>query len=633
MSIAEQSEQAALPDFVREYDIDHVTLDIIENTLSNTRYEMDRVVETTAVSPVIREQSDQFPLIADRHGRMVIGQFGSAIATILELSPYSAETLSDGDVIALNDPYMCEGSISHTPDFLILRPIFHEDVLVGYSSQWGNLIDVGGTAAGSIPISARSIYHEGIRMPPIKLYDRGVLNEEALRLFCHNTRVPTHVEADIKAIAAGTAAGAARVIELCDRFGRETYLEACDAILNRTRSAVIELIRTHLPDKERFDFEDMADDDGLGTGPIKLRMTMWRDGDTLNVDWDGTDPQVPGSVNFYLNPEMFKMFCGVFLIMAFAPDVVFNDGYSDIINVNLPEGSVLRPKFPAPLGNRLTLMARHFDVVGAVFSKALNHFSVSGSYGTSPNFVYSGVDSKGEDYQILEILYGGIPARPVGDGLDGHSWWPLFKAVPTEYLEKYYPLRVESYTTRTDSGGAGYHRGGHGVSKTYTFLEDGQITFQDDRAHTYPWGVSGGEYGASSEKMVVRVADGREQRLPSKVENLPVYRGDQLVFSTAGAGGLGDPLTRETARVAVDVRAGLVSMEAARAEYGVVVSAGGEVDETATEALREEMRASRDEPPLFDFGPLPEHEELRRQIAAERRDFDATMAAEGELGG
>jgi N-methylhydantoinase B len=632
MSIAEQSEQAALPDFVREYDIDHVTLDIIENTLSNTRYEMDRVVETTAVSPVIREQSDQFPLIADRQGRMVIGQFGSAIATILELSPYSAETLRDGDVIALNDPYMCEGSISHTPDFLILRPIFHEDVLVGYASQWGNLIDVGGTAAGSIPISARSIYHEGIRMPPIKLYDGGVLNEEALRLFCHNTRVPTHVEADIKAIAAGTAAGAARVIELCDRFGRDTYLEACDAILNRTRSAVIELIRQHLPDNERFTFEDLADDDGLGTGPIKLRMTMWRAGDTLNVDWDGTDPQVPGSVNFFLNPEMFKMFCGVFLIMAFAPDVVFNDGYSDIINVHLPEGSVLRPRFPAPLGNRLTLMARHFDVVGAVFSKALNHFSVSGSYGTSPNFVYSGVDSKGEDYQILEILYGGIPARPVGDGLDGHSWWPLFKAVPTEYLEKYYPLRVDAYTTRTDSGGAGYHRGGHGVSKTYTFLEDGQITFQDDRAHTYPWGVSGGAYGASSEKLVIRVADGKEQRLPSKVENLPVYRGDKLVFSTAGAGGLGDPLTRETERVAVDVRSGLVSVDAARAEYGVVVSTDGDVDEAASEALREEMRGTRDEPPLFDFGPLPEYDELRRQIGAERRDFDATMAAEGELG-
>ncbi len=376
MSVTEKP-QTEVPDFVRDhYDVDHVTLDIIENTLSNTRYEMDRVLETTAVSPVIREQSDQFPLMADRKARMVMGQFGCAIKTIIDHSPYEVSDLRDGDVIAMNDPYLCEGSISHTPDFMLVRPVFFEGDLVGYTSQWGNLIDVGGTAAGSMPISARSIYHEGIRMPPIKLYDQGKLNEEALRMFCHNTRVPAHVEADIKAIAAGTAAGAARIIELCERFGKDAYLEACDAILNRTRSAVIELIRTHLPDGERFSFEDLADDDGLGSGPIKLRMTMWRDGDTLNVDWEGSDPQVPGSVNFYLNPEMFKMFCGVFLIMAFAPDVAFNDGYNDIINVNLPEGSVLRPRFPAPLGNRLTLMARHFDVVGAVFSKALSQFSV-----------------------------------------------------------------------------------------------------------------------------------------------------------------------------------------------------------------------------------------------------------------
>jgi len=212
--------QQELPDFVREHDIDPITLDIIENTLSNTRYEMDRVLETTAVSPVIREQSDQFPLIADRHGRMVIGQFGSAINAILEHSPYEAGDLRDGDVIALNDPYMCEGSISHTPDFLILRPIFHEGELVGYASQWGNLMDVGGTAAGSMPITARSIYYEGMRMPPLKLYDGGTLNQELLALFCHNTRVPKMVEADIKAIAAMIQASAVDIADVLAR--RET---------------------------------------------------------------------------------------------------------------------------------------------------------------------------------------------------------------------------------------------------------------------------------------------------------------------------------------------------------------------------------------------------------------------------
>ena len=421
------------------------------------------------------------------------------------------------------------------------------------------------------------------------------------------------------------------MIELCERFGKDTYLEACDAILDRTRRGLIDLIRTHLPDGKRFEFEDHADDDGLGNGPIKLELALWRDGDRVHVDWTGTDPEVPGSVNFLLNIEMFKMFTGVFLIMAFAPDLVFNDGYYDLIEVTIPDGCALRPRFPAPLGNRLSLMARQFDVVDAVFSKALEQFAVTGGYGTSPNFVYSGTGDDGKDFQILEILYGGIPARPFADGLDGHSWWPLFKAVPTEYLEKYYPLRVWRYEARADSGGAGYHRGGHGVAKIYEFLADGFVSYQDDRAKTYPWGIQGGRHGASSRKTLIRAGDGSEITLPSKVENVPVRRGDRLEFCTAGAGGLGDPLTREPERVAADVRAGLVSVEAARAHYGVVVSRAGEVDEPATAAAREQAGPGRAEAPEFDFGPVPEREELVRQIADERREFDAWMSAESRI--
>jgi N-methylhydantoinase B len=617
-----------LPDYVHEHNIDKITLDIIENALANIRYEMDRVLVTTAVSPVIREQADEFPLVADRKGRMVIGQFGSAINVIIENSPYKVEDLHDGDVLATNDPYMMEGSTSHLPDLLLLRPIFYDGELVGYSSQWGNLMDVGGTTAGSIPVDAKSIFHEGVRMPPLKLYDRGRLNEEVLRMFCHNTRMPKQVEADIKAIAAGTAVGAQRVRDLCERFGKDTYLEACDALLDRTRSGVIELIRRYLPDGERFTFEDYTDDDGLGHGPIKLKLTMYRDGDTLNFDWTGTEAQVPGPVNFYLNPEMFKMFAGVFLIMAFAPTLVFNDGYYDVINVHIPEGSVLRPRFPAPLSNRLVIMARQFDVLQAVFSKALETFSVSGSYGTSPNFVYAGVNRQGLPFQTMEILYGGIPARPGGDGLDGHSWWPEFFAVPAEYLEKYYPLRVESYRARPDSGGAGKFRGGCGIEKVYTFLADGTITYQDDRAYTYPYGVDGGRHGAASRKRLIR-RNGQEVQLLSKVQNVPVYEGDRLVFETAGAGGLGDPLEREPEKVAADVRRGLVTRAAAEAEYGVVVRGDGTVDEEATGRARAKILAARTGPlPKFDYGPVPPLEELRKEIARTRREFDEWLSAE-----
>ncbi|WP_122089205.1 hydantoinase B/oxoprolinase family protein [Halalkalicoccus subterraneus] len=608
------------PDFVGEHDVDQTTLDIIESTLSNTRYEMDRVVETTAISPVIREQSDQFPLIADAKGRMVMGQFGSAIDTILANSAFEREDLADGDVIATNDPYMCAGAVSHTPDMLLLRPVFYEGDLVGFSSQWGNLMDVGGKTPGSMPVQASTIFEEGMRLPPVKLYKGGEIDSELLESFAHNTRLPEHAEADIKALAAGTKAAETRIHELCDRFGKETYVEACDAILDRTRDGMIDLIHEFVPEGERYTFEDYVDDDGMGNGPIKLHLEIYREGETVYLDWTGTDEQVPGTVNFLLNEKMFKMFTGVFLIMAFDPLLTFNDGYYDLFEVTLPEGSVVQPEFPAALGNRLPMMARQFDVLQATFSKLIDGFSVAGSYGTSPNLVYAGTDSEGNDFQMLEILYGGIPARPGGDGLDGHSWWPMFRTVPAEYQEAYYPLSIDEYSTRSDTGGAGQFRGGHGITKVYTFEEDGAITFQDDRAHTYPWGVDGGSHAQTSEKTLIRT-DGTEEELPSKVENVAVEAGDTLVFSTAGGGGLGDPLERDPDVVAREVRRGLVSESAAEAEYGVVLDEGS-VDDVATEDRREELHRTRDEPEAFDYGPLPDDETLEARIAAERREFD-----------
>ncbi len=610
------------PEFVGEHDVDQTTLDIIESTLSNTRYEMDRVVETTAISPVIREQSDQFPLIADAEGRMVMGQFGSAIDTILDNASFDRTDLEDGDVVATNDPYMCAGAVSHTPDMLLLRPIFYDDDLVGFASQWGNLMDVGGKTPGSMPVQARTVFEEGVRLPPVKLYKRGEIDTELLDSFAHNTRLPEHAEADIKALAAGTKAAETRVQELCDRFGKETYLEACDAILDRTRDGMIDLIHEFVPEGERYTFEDYADDDGLGNGPIKLHLEIYREGDTVYLDWTGTDEQVPGTVNFLLNEKMFKMFTGVFLIMAFDPLLTFNDGYYDLFEVTLPEGSVLQPEFPAALGNRLPLMARQFDVLQATFSKLIDGFSVAGSYGTSPNLVYAGTDSDGNDFQMLEILYGGIPARPGGDGLDGHSWWPLFRTVPAEYQEAYYPLSIDEYSARADTGGPGEFRGGHGITKVYTFEEPGAITFQDDRAHTYPWGVDGGTHAKTSEKLLIR-ADGAEEELPSKVENVSVEAGDKLVFSTAGGGGLGDPLDRDPDVVAGEVQRGLVSETAAHSAYGVVLADDGTVDEAATDERRAELREERDEPQQFDYGPLPDEESLRARIREEREAFES----------
>jgi N-methylhydantoinase B len=211
--------------------------------------------------------------------------------------------------------------------------------------------------------------------------------------------------------------------------------------------------------------------------------------------------------------------------------------------------------------------------------------------------LYSGWKESGEFFYAMEILYGGIPGRPIGDGMDGHSWWPLFENIPTEYLEAYYPLRVDGYTTVIDSGGAGMHRGGNGVEKRYVYLEPGHVSIHDDRWLTRPWGVLGGQPGGRSTKILRRV-DGTEVVLPAKCDEVEVSPGDMLIYRTAGGGGWKDRLDRPVSAVERDVAFGLVSVEKALSAYGVVIG-----DADATEAERSRQKAERGDALAFDFGP------------------------------
>jgi N-methylhydantoinase B len=227
--------------------------------------------------------------------------------------------------------------------------------------------------------------------------------------------------------------------------------------------------------------------------------------------------------------------------------------------------------------------------------------------------MYSGYDSNGEWYQLYQITFGGIPGKPFGDGPDGHSLWPAFTNVPNEFLESYFPLRIEVYETLTDTGGAGKFRGGNGLRIGYRFLEPGEISIHDDRWLTYPWGVNGGEPGARSKKTLVR-KDGSVQLLASKLDHVKVEAGDLLLADTWGGGGCGDPLERDPAKVLFDVEAGLVSVEGAK-RYGVVVN-DSKLDEPATKQLRENMRNERGATKLFNRG-FESIEELKGRCLAE----------------
>ena len=367
--------------------------------------------------------------------------------------------------------------------------------------------------------------------------------------------------ADLFAIIAACHAGEKRVMGLCERFGKDVYLATLQALLDRTHEAMRKLIQLAIPE-EKQTFEDYIDDDGLGNGPYKMKLTIWREGEEAWFDWSGTDPQALGPINFYLSEGMFKMFIGVYLIMVNDPDILFNDGFYPLLHVVMPEGCLLAPRYPAALGCRTHGLARLFDVLGGALTKQAPELNTAAGYGTSPYMLYSGWKEDGEFFYAMEILYGGIPGRPIGDGMDGHSWWPLFENIPTEYLEAYYPVRVDGYTTVTDSGGAGLHRGGNGVEKRFVYLEPGHVSIHDDRWLSRPWGVLGGLPGGRSEKILRRV-DGSEQVLPSKCDEVEVAPGDMLIFRTAGGGGWKDRLDRPVEAVERDVSFGLVSVEGA----------------------------------------------------------------------
>lgn len=589
-------------------DIDPVTLDIIENALRNARIEMDATLVRTAMSPGIREQGDAFPLIADPAGKMIVGQFGSFIDGFLQAFD---GTIEDGDMIFLSDPYSCEGAISHSNDWLVLLPVFRNGRLVAWTAMFGHQSDIGGKVAGSMPIDARAIFEEGVRIPPVKIYAKGVYNEDLIKLIMHQTRKPDWCAADLNALIASCRVAARRVEEICARFGDDTYISATKALLDRNYRAMKALIESSVG-TDPVSFEDYVCDDGVGYGPYKIACTMHREGSKVILDFDGTDPQSAASINFYLNENMFKMFFGIYMIMVFDPQIMFNDGFYDLIEVRIPEGSLLKPRFPAALSGRTHALGRIFDILGGLLGQRTPEFLCAAGFSSSPHLMYSGRDKKGDWFQLFQIGFGGIPGKPFGDGPDGHSLWPGFTNVPNEFLERYFPLRIERYEALADSGGPGKFRGGNGILMSYRFLASGTVSIHDDRWFTYPWGVNGGKPGQRARKILEK-ADGTRVPVPNKKDSLTVADGDVLHFITWGGGGWGNPLERDPALVAKEVRQGLVSPAGAR-QYGVVCDAEGFLDETATRALRSSMQGQGANE-LFDRGGTIE--ELRARCEKE----------------
>ncbi len=558
---------------------------MVKNALASTADEMALVIMRSAYSPVVRDTLDYSTALCDRNGRVVaqgltlavqLGTFPTVMQYVLD---ELGSTAKPGDIYISNDPYGYGGQ--HLPDLYVIRPVFVDRILEGWAATMAHHSDVGGIAPGSVAVHATEIYQEGLRIPLSKLHDAGVENTMLMRLIEANTRQPVHVLGDLRAQIAACRVGERGLTELLARYGTDAhvYMDELQRVAERTMRA--ELAR--LPDGVR-EFTDWIDGVGEDPSPIPICVRVEIAGDEILIDFEGTSPQVDASVNCPVGMVRAACYCAVRgIVHAEIPNC---EGYMNPIRVHAPAGTVVNPVLPAACGARGVIGYRVYDAIMGALAGLVPDRVIAAGEGGPTLIALGGYDEERRPWGTTEVLVGCWGARATRDGLEGVSN-PLANLgnQPAELLEADQPLRLERYGLVPDSGGAGRQRGGLAYVREFTVLaRRATLTIRTDRRDHPPYGLDGGEPGASSNNVVV--SHGEARALPTMpMEASLLEQGDGFTHVSAGGGGFGDPFERDPAAVLEDVLDEKVSLPAARERYGVVI-ADGHVDAGATRDLR-----------------------------------------------
>ena len=574
---------------------DPVTLEIIRGAIRAAQAEMEALLERTAISAFIREKKDFYTALFDAEGVMAVGSnvpiFGDITGPVFEHFPAGA--MEPGDLYWYSDCYGSRGAVSHSNDQVFLAPVFHAGRRSAFVMGWAHFADIGGLRPGSISPDATDIFQEGIIIPPTRLIAAGQTNEGALAIFHRNSRYPAQSRGDTRALMASVALGVRRVQEILERFGPDMVADALAQLLARTRR----IVRARLAETFPYGthrFTDAIDSDGHGNGPFRIRFALTRERgangeDRFIFDATETDDQSPGPVNFLMNRDVPGMALGLYFLGGDAGQVCNAGGPCALDEVRLREGSLLSPRFPAPLGMRGLTMMR----VLATLNGLIN---VAGMVpGPAAHSAYVIILLRGTAGGVPFLMSDGIGvgygARPSADGIDA-VYFVAQENYPVEFLELGYPVRLRQYGIVPDSGGPGKFRGGCGIVREYEVLAEAAVlAVRIDSVQHPPWGVAGGMSGGSG-RAVVNPGTPRERALPPLSDGNALRRGDILRIETGGGGGQGDPFDRPPERVLEDVLGGFVSQEAAAQCYGVVVE-GAAVDAAATASQRARRPATR----------------------------------------
>lgn len=593
--------------------VDPIVLQIVEGTLNSIEAEIEYAIERTARSPMIREAHDFRVGLFDRYCRKLTGRSYSAMPNAV-VRDFAPETMKPGDVFLMNDTYLTEGSIGHLPDLCSTVPVFHDGIVVAYIQAFGHHDDVGGKVPGSMPGTAATVFEEGIAIPPVKIYSEGVKNDAVFTIIRRNTRVPEMLSADLDSEVQACLMGARRMQGLFERFGRD-QVEACfQAILDKCRDIYRNELLSKIADGE-YSWEDYVEHDGITDPKLhKIAIKMTKTADKIVLDFNGTDPQSTGPINW---PTDYAS--GAFLIKWIAPilrnladtperaaEIHVNEGVCEVFEIVFPpKGTLITPVWPAATNARSFVLLRSLGLLAGVVAKAVDG-RMPADQETIRYTGFYGNDAQGKPFLSREVLGGGSGGRYYADGNDAIHIVPDSRNQPAEFTETKFPVMVEKLALSTDSGGAGLRRGGQGYEKHYRALVDCRTIVTADRVRLGCYGLKGGKAG---EPFCVTVdAEGEARKLGGLVDGAEVLKGQVVRVVTTGGGGWGDPLTRELPMVLRDVTEGRVSVAAAMRDYGVVFSAAStadepDIDEAATRARRTELAAGRPDPlPMIDRG-------------------------------
>ncbi|WP_222184686.1 hydantoinase B/oxoprolinase family protein [Geminicoccus harenae] len=577
--------------------IDPITFEVLRNTFQYACDRMSTIMQRTSFSPILADILDYSNAIYDPQLRLLSQaancpvhlaamQFSADAST----ARFPIDTLKPGDVIALNDPY--QGG-THINDITFTMPIFHEGEILGFAVSRGHWMDLGGGAAGGQSFGTH-VAAEGLRLPPIKLYENYEINRDFLAIIMNNTRTPHFVKGDLQAHLGALKSAETELQRAATRYGTETIKAAMSDLIGYTERIVRKSIED-IPDGD-YTAEDFADTDGFSPDPIKVKVTLRVRGSEITVDFTGSDPVCKGAVNSpYANTASAALYSLQFFL---APDAPSNAGMFAPIKLVIPDNCWLNAKWPSPTIGCTTLASSKItSAIWQALAQAIPD-RVTGSTCSECNwFVSSTMDKDGRSDVFSDLPAGGWGGTPFNDGMSV-TMDPLGNCMnmAAETAELFFPIEYEAFELRQDSAGAGKYRGGLGAVFKVRYLCDGELGMETARTREGSPGVNGGGRSAVQRSSHI-YPDGREIVIgglsPNGDWTNPLLAGhrfaydEQFKFESTGGGGWGDPKQRPARKVLEDVLDEYISIEAARDVYGVAIDpASMTIDEAQTSRLR-----------------------------------------------